>query len=168
MDFPDFVIRRLEPGPDSGIFRDIRLEALKTAAESFGNDYATESARPLDWFTERLAGGDVFGAFHGEELLGIAGFYVEPAIQRAHKGVLWGVFVRKKARSAGVARRLTETVLEYARGKVEQVSLAVERGNIHARRLYTSLGFVEYGLEKNALKIGDRYFDDVLMAKMLA
>ena len=86
----------------------------------------------------------------------------------AHKGVLIGVFVRPKARGAGVARKLIEAVLEHARGRVEKVNLAVERGNMKARRLYTSLGFVEYGLEKNAVKIGDRYFDDVLMAKALA
>ena len=66
-----------------------------------------------------------------------------------------------------MARRLIEAVLEHARGEVEQVNLVVERGNMNARRLYTSLGFIEYGLEKNALKIGDRYFDDVLMAKAL-
>ena len=36
---------------------------------------------------------------------------------------------------------------------------------MHARRLYASLGFIEYGLEKNALKVGDRYLDDVLMVR---
>ncbi len=167
MDFPDFVIRRLEPGPDTEIFRAIRLELLKKSPESFGSDHATESARPLDWFAGRLTTSDMFGAFHGEDLLGIAGFYVEPTLQRAHKGVIWGVYVRPAARSAGVARRLIEAVLAHAKGRVEQVNLVVERGNLHARRLYTSLGFVEYGLERNALKIGGRYFDDVLMAKAL-
>ncbi len=168
MDFPDFVIRRLEPEPDAELYRAIRLESLKTAPESFGSDFATESTRPLAWFAERLAGGAMFGAFHGEELLGIAGFYVEPTIQRAHKGVIWGVYVRPKARSAGVARRLIEAVLAEAKGRVEQVNLVVERRNLHARRLYASLGFVEYGLEKNAIRIGDRYFDDVLMTRRLA
>ena len=167
MDFPEFVVRRLEPGPDTELFRTIRLESLKKSPESFGSDFATESARPVEWFAGRLTGSDMFGAFHGEELLGIAGFYVEPTIQRAHKGVIWGVYVRPKARSAGVARRLIEAVLAHAEGRVEQVNLCVERGNLHARRLYTGLGFVEYGLEKNALKIGDRYYDDVMMVKAL-
>jgi ribosomal protein S18 acetylase RimI-like enzyme len=54
-----------------------------------------------------------------------------------------------------------------ARGEVELIQLVVERKNLTARRLYTSLGFVEYGLEVNARKFGDRYFDDVLMAKDL-
>jgi ribosomal protein S18 acetylase RimI-like enzyme len=167
MAFPDFLIRRLETGPDTGLFREIRLESLKKSPESFGSDFASESQRPLTWFAEQLARCDLIGAFHGEELLGIAGFYVEPSVQRAHKGVIWGVYVRPKARSAGVARRLIETLLAAAQGRVEQVNLTVERGNMHARRLYASLGFVEYGLEKNAIKIGDRYFDDVLMVRQL-
>ncbi len=76
-----------------------------------------------------------------------------------------GLCAAGQGRSAGVARRLVEAVLEHARARVEQVNLAVDRRNMHARRLYTSLGFVEYGLEKNALKIGDRYLDDVLMVR---
>ncbi len=167
MDFPDFVIRRLEAGPDTGIFREIRLEALKTAPEAFLSDYASEKAKPPEGFGEMLTNADMFGAFHGEELIGIAGLHVVPKVRVAHKGELWAVYVRPKARSAGVARKLIEAVLEHARGRVEQVNLSVERGNMNARRLYTSLGFVEYGLEKNAVKIGERYFDDVLMAKAL-
>ncbi len=167
MEFPDFVIRRLEPGPDTEIFREIRLEALKKSPDSFGSDFASENGNPPEWFADHLSTSDVFGAFHGEELLGIAGFQAGQTAKRAHKGAIWGVYVRPKARSAGVARRLVEAVLDHAKGRVEQVNLAVDRGNMHARRLYTSLGFVEYGLEKNALKIGDRYLDDVLMAKAL-
>jgi ribosomal protein S18 acetylase RimI-like enzyme len=167
MDFPDFVIRRLEPGQDTELFRAIRLESLKKNPESFGSDFASENDKPPEWFAGRLTTSDVFGAFHGEELLGIAGFQVGQTAKRAHKGTLWAVYVRPAKRSAGVARRLVETVIEHAKGRVEQVNLAVDRRNMHARRLYTSLGFIEYGLEKNALKVGDRYLDDVLMVRTL-
>ncbi len=168
MEFPDLVIRRLEAGADAELYRAIRLESLKKAPDSFGSDFATENERPLEWFADQLVTSDMFGAFHGEELLGIAGFQAGQTIKRAHKGMLWGGYVRPKARSAGVARRLVETVLAHAKGRVEQVNLAVDRHAMHARRLYASLGFVEYGLEKNALKVGDRYLDDVLMVKALA
>jgi hypothetical protein len=38
------------------------------------------------------------------------------------------------------------------------------RPNNAAVRLYTRLGFKEYGLEQRALKFGGRYYDEVLMA----
>ena len=167
LEVKEFAIRRLEPEADATIFRQIRLEALRTNPEAFGSEFAAESARPPDWFAEQLSASAVFGGFQGDDLVGMAGFSVERAPSRAHKGILWGVYVRPRARSAGIARSLVRTVLDHAAGKVETVNLVVERGNMNARRLYTSLGFAEYGLEKNALKVGDRYFDDVLMAKPL-
>jgi RimJ/RimL family protein N-acetyltransferase len=39
--------------------------------------------------------------------------------------------------------------------------------NGDARRLYGTLGFVEYGYEKRALKQDERYYDEVLMVKFL-
>jgi RimJ/RimL family protein N-acetyltransferase len=42
--------------------------------------------------------------------------------------------------------------------------LFVVSDNAAARRLYTSLGFVEYGLERHANKYRGQYHDDVLMA----
>jgi RimJ/RimL family protein N-acetyltransferase len=44
----------------------------------------------------------------------------------------------------------------------------VVTGNEAALRLYAGLGFVQYGLEKKALKQGGRYYDEILMAKDLA
>jgi RimJ/RimL family protein N-acetyltransferase len=42
------------------------------------------------------------------------------------------------------------------------------RDNEQARRLYAKLGFLEYGIEKNALKQNGRYYDEILMAKDLS
>ncbi|WP_316246610.1 GNAT family N-acetyltransferase [Sutcliffiella horikoshii] len=47
--------------------------------------------------------------------------------------------------------------------KIEQIYLAVTAGNEPAKRLYTSLGFVTYGIDRNGLKIEDTYFDEELM-----
>jgi ribosomal protein S18 acetylase RimI-like enzyme len=109
----------------------------------------------------------VFGAFGGDDLLGIAGFYIQPGRKEAHKGMLVGMYVRPAARRAGIARRLVDAVLDHARRHVELIQLTVVSDNEAARRLYTGLGFVEYGIEKNALKDGGRYYDEVLMAKPL-
>ena len=77
------------------------------------------------------------------------------------------MYVCPNARKAGVGRRLVETIIEYARERVELIQLAVVSENEPARRLYERLGFVEYGLEKKALKQDGRLYDEVLMAKDL-
>jgi RimJ/RimL family protein N-acetyltransferase len=166
----DIEIRRLtqENAADAGLYRDIRLEALRANPEAFGSTFETENAQPLNWFFDRLGTSTVLGAFHDTKLVAIAGFAIQQGQKRAHKGLLWGMYVRPGARGTGVGRRLIEAVLELARRRVELIQLTVVQDNAQARRLYASLGFQDYGLEKNALKHDGRYYDEVLMAKDLS
>ena len=106
----------------------------------------------------------MFGAFRDHEILGVAGFAARTTQKEAHKGLLWGMYVRPEARGTGVAGRLVETVIDFARSRVELLQLSVVVGNERARRLYAGLGFVEYGIERNSLKYDGRYFDEILMA----
>jgi RimJ/RimL family protein N-acetyltransferase len=156
-------IRRLKP-EDAGAYRGIRLEGLKHHPEAFGSTFEAEFTKPLAWFFERLSQSTVFGAFSRDELLGVAGFAVRSGEKESHKGLLWGMYVRPRARGAGVARRLVEAVIEFARPRVELLQLSVVVGNERARRLYAGLGFVEYGIELNSLKYDGRYYDEFLMA----
>lgn len=158
------AIRLLRP-EDAALYRDIRLEALRTHPEAFGASFEDESARPLSFFAERLTDNAVFGAFDGTALLGTAGFRQGPAPKQAHKGLLWGMYLRPEARGSGLAKRLVEAVLGHARGRVELIQLTVVRGNVPAQSLYESMGFAAYGIEVAALKVGGRDLDEVLMAK---
>lgn len=167
MDVGDIRIRQLMP-EDAVLYRDIRLAGLKRAPEAFGSTFETEFAKSLTWFSDRLVTSQVFGAFRGSEILGIAGFAIRHGEKEAHKGLLWGMYVQPEARGAGVARRLVETVIAFARRRVELIQLSVVMGNEQARRLYSRLGFVEYGIERKSLKQDGQYFDEILMAKDLA
>lgn len=162
-------IRRLTQGnpDDAALYRDIRLEALKASPEAFGSTFETENAQALSWFSDRLGTSTVLGAFHDTKLVAMAGFAIQQGQKRAHKGLLWGMYVRPAARGTGVGRRLIEAILDVARQHVELIQLTVVRENEQARRLYASLGFLDYGLEKHSLKQNGRYYDQVLMAKNL-
>jgi ribosomal protein S18 acetylase RimI-like enzyme len=109
----------------------------------------------------------VLGAFRNAQLVAVAAFAVQQGEKQAHKGLLWGMYVRPAARKIGVGRRLVEAICDLARQQVELIQLAVVRDNEQARRLYARRGFLEYGVEKSALKQGDCYCDEVLMAKGL-
>ncbi|MSP00221.1 MAG: GNAT family N-acetyltransferase [Acetobacteraceae bacterium] len=161
----DLVIRPLN-ADDAEMYRSIRLEALRAHPEAFGASFDAEAARPVAFFAERLTASAVFAGVHNGTLLGTAGFRAESGPKQAHKGLLWGMYVRPIARGSGLARRLVEAVLDHARERVELIQLRVVADNAVARALYASLGFEPYGIEARSLKIEGRYLDEVLMVKM--
>jgi RimJ/RimL family protein N-acetyltransferase len=160
-------IRLLVPA-DAAAYRDVRLEGLKQNPEAFGSAFEFENEKTRSWFEERIAASEIFGAFVEDELLGVAGYRRFDGPKQRHKGLLWGMYVRAVARNSGLGKRLVETVVAHASGRIEQLSLTVVVENLAAQRLYASLGFVEYGREKHALKQDGRYYDELLMVRFLA
>ena len=163
MNAEDIEVRRLTPA-DAARYREIRLAGLKNNPEAFGSTFESESLKPMSSFAERLRSSAIFGAFRDAELLGIAGFAFREGAKEAHKGLLWGMYVRPDARKSGVGRRLVEAVIDFARQHVEILQLSVVSDNEPARGLYARLGFLEYGLEKDSLKHRSIYYDEILMA----
>jgi len=164
---PPFTLRRLTVSDDAR-YRTLRLEALHSHPEAFGTSWEEEASKPLAWFAERLAGNAVFGGWRGDSILvGVAGLHVPDAAKSRHKGLLWGMFVRPEARGTGLAASLLARVIEHAAGTVEEVLLTVVTSNTAAVRLYARAGFREYGLERRALKVKGRYYDELLMALSL-
>lgn len=162
-----FQLRRLE-SQDAAPYRTLRLDGLLRHPEAFGASYEDEAKQPLDWFANRLATTAVFGGFDASgALVGVAGLMIPIAIKTRHKGFLWGMYVHQAARGSGLSQRLVEAVIDDARGKVEQLQLTVVASNAPAVRLYSKLGFVDYGLEKRALHVDGHYFDEMLMALAL-
>ncbi len=163
----NFTVRILHPA-DAALYRDIRLEGLRLHPDAFGASFEQEAAQPLEFFVQRLTSNTIFAGFAGKGPLGIGGFIPEAGVKRAHKGHFWGMYVRQEARGTGLARQLVETVLDYARDRVELIQLSVTAHNQAARRLYTSLGFEPYGIDVRALLVEGRYLDEIHMVKMLA
>jgi RimJ/RimL family protein N-acetyltransferase len=73
------------------------------------------------------------------------------------------MYVCPQARSTGLAGALVARVLEHAVGLVEDVHLRVVTSNTAALTLYRRAGFLEYGLDRRALKVGADYHDELLM-----
>lgn len=160
--------RRLGAG-DAVEYRELRLEGLAGHPDAFGASWEDEAVRPLSWFAERLERNAVFGGWvaGGSELAGVVGLSVPEPARLRHKGVLWGMYVRPRARRTGLAAALLARVLDHARGEVEEVRLSVVASNAAAVRFYEAAGFEVYGVERRALKAAGRYHDEALMALRL-
>lgn len=76
-----------------------------------------------------------------------------------------GITVKKDYWSKGVGTLLLNEMISFARknGVCEVIHLGVRADNIHAIKLYKKLGFQEIGVYKKFFKIGEEYFDEVLM-----
>jgi RimJ/RimL family protein N-acetyltransferase len=162
----DIQVRRLSED-DAAAFRDIRLEALETFPEAFQSTYESSAGLGLEAYAQRLKQYALFGGFLDGELAGIVGFYPLKNPKIAHKGIMWGMYVKEAARGTGLAKAMIDAVVDHARGKVEQIVLSVVADNERARKFYGKMGFEAYGMERRALRIGERYYDEEFRAKFL-
>jgi ribosomal protein S18 acetylase RimI-like enzyme len=161
-------LRRLEPG-DVAAYRALRLAALRESPAAYGSSAEEEEALPMAAFDARLAPAAdraVFGAFDGTTLVALAGLVREAQAKRAHIATVFGVYVAPQARGRGVGRGMMQFTIERARALpgLRQLRLAVNADNTAALNLYTSLGFVSFGRERDAVAVDGRFHDELHMA----
>lgn len=158
---------------DAELYREVRLQSLRNHPDVFLSSYESEMRISIVTTRIRLEPSEnhfTLGAFDAEErLVGIVTLFRESRPKIQHKAHVYSVYVDPGARKQGVARHLMTELI--ARAKVlpglEILNLTVTSGNGSAKGLYESVGFVCYGTEPKAMKLGDEYLDEDLMYLML-
>jgi RimJ/RimL family protein N-acetyltransferase len=158
---------------DAQIYRTIRLHALRLSPEAFGSTYEREAEFSLDTFEDRVrpaADKFVLGAFDDTgSLVGVVTFMQEAGRKDAHKGNVYGMYVAPDMRGKGLGKALLIELIRRARNLegLERLKLTVVSENTVAKKLYQSLGFETYGVERAALKHEGMYYDEDLMVLQL-
>jgi ribosomal protein S18 acetylase RimI-like enzyme len=158
-------IRKLKEGDATALWG-LRMQALKTDAAAFAESVEELERTSVEEYAARLGkeGYDdfVFGAFDGETMVGMTGFYREKAVKLNHKGHVWGVFVAPGARGKGTGRALLRAVIEEAKKLKDMRSLllTVTVTQKAARQMYESLGFRILATEPRSLRMGEEYFEE--------
>ncbi len=163
------MIIRMLTEANATAFRDIRLRALREEPTAFTSSLEEFSHQTLDKIAARFRSEPseqfMLGAFQDDKLVGLCGFYREAMLKQRHKGNIISMYVTPEARGQGLGRALMNDVIRRARqiAGVEQLLLGVMTTQAAARKLYESLGFVVFGREARAVRIGDNYYDEEFM-----
>ena len=152
-------------------YRTMTLEAYDRHPRAFTSSVRERATMPLNWWESRLTGklDVVLGAFDEGRLAGIAGLALEPREKARHKATLFGMYVSADVRQRGLGLQLVQAVLAGARTHqyLRLIKLTVTAGNDAAFNLYRRCGFVQFGLEPMAVRVGEEYFDKIHMWREL-
>ncbi|MCC5666191.1 GNAT family N-acetyltransferase [Nostoc sp. CHAB 5784] len=157
------IIRKLTKY-DAEDYRQIRLEALYKNPDSFGTTYHEEAIKTIEQFRDRILVDNnnfILGCFEDKELIGIVAFHQESRIKLRHKAYISSMYVQQEYRGKGIGKLLLNELIERAKAinEVEILLLDIVKINFLAKKLYLSLGFQIYGIEKMAYKFNNQYFD---------
>ena len=151
-------------------FKALRLEALREHPEAYGMDYEEESAQPDSVWRDRVGkaagdpGGSIVLADAGDELAGMVGVWRGTGIKTRHEANIWGVYVRPKYRGNKLTDKMIAEALGWCRGgNVRIVRLTVVTSNTSAICSYQRCGFLVSGVSPEKIKVGDVYYDELLM-----
>ena len=165
------IYRKLKPS-ESAEFRRLRLACLRAFPDQFGSLYEDEAAKAKLFFEELIErdapDSFFYGAFAGDDLIGIAGFVRGERTKTRHRGEIVAMYVDPGFRGQRIGEHLLRALLEAVFGLdgVEQVHLTAVADNRAAVGLYERLGFETFGVQKNYFKYGGRSWDQSFMQLM--
>ena len=143
-------------------YRDLRLRALETAPQAFGQSWVEAASRPEEHWRQRLIdaaeGKDwlVFAEKSGS-LIGMSGAHQWPEDVEANRAMIIAVFVDEEARGNGLGERMVTAVLEQMKlAGLTSAILTVNPVQVAAVRLYERMGFNPVGSEINLMGDGSR------------
>lgn len=162
---------------DFETYLQLQEEALQNSPELFGSDFVSYQA------ISKLSKEQLFEQFLDypynfllacfnsvNKPIGMIGFSSKKdKTNLRHKAEIWGLYVKPEYRKNNIATSLIQHLVQSAKDNLgtEQILLKVAVPNSKAYSLYLKLGFLVYGTEIRALKVGDQYVDEYLMIKLL-
>ena len=167
-------IARLLP-EDAEPYQALRLRGLREHPEAFTSSFEEEQTRPLSAALTRLTvtpdlpHDAFFGAWQGQQLLGVVGVQGRYRKKERHTATVVGTFVAPELRGQGAGNALMKALLAHTRACQElmQLDLTVTEGNDHARRLYERFGFIAWGVCPNAVLVDGALAGKIHMALRL-
>jgi ribosomal protein S18 acetylase RimI-like enzyme len=144
-------------------YKDLRIKSLLDDPNAFLSDI--DSVKKITQFEWKSRSKNMIFAQIDDKLIGMVGRVIDPRNKINHIAMLVSAYVDPSYRGQKVGETLFEHIIASIskQKNIKKIKLGVISTQIPAYKLYKKLGFVEVGLERFAVKIGDEYFDERLM-----
>jgi ribosomal protein S18 acetylase RimI-like enzyme len=148
-------------------YRDLRLESLKKEPLAYESSYEEAIGASEDHWRNRMK--DVLFALNQEKPVGIIVCVRETMVKCKHIANIWGVYVTQEYRGQGVGKQLMEAALARIKESdgIVKVKLTANPTQKPAVKLYQNFGFKIAGHVKKELYIDGKFYDELIMEKML-
>lgn len=144
-------------------YKALRLEAVEKVPQSFLDDLDVAEKIPKEEWQRKISS-MLFVEVDGK-LVGMIGSYRDEKTKLKHILNIFSFYVSSEYRGLGIGKALLQKVIETAKKnpEIKKLQLGVVTSQEPANVLYRSLGFVQAGHMKYAIKVGDIYFDEYHM-----
>jgi ribosomal protein S18 acetylase RimI-like enzyme len=148
-------------------FKALRLEALQHDPLAFGSSYEEEIKYPDKTWKERIK--DTLFATLNDKPVGMIVFLINPRIKLSHVAEIFGVYVKEEYRDKKIGKQLIESSINLIRqsNSVIKIKLTVTSVQDSAIKLYSSFGFEIAGRLHKELYYEDKFYDGIIMEKIL-
>lgn len=148
-------------------FMIIRLEALELEPQAFGDSFSVLSKKKDNYWKKELSNKKQvwYGVFDNENLVGIGSIKYVKSLKFSHIAHLSGIYVTKSHRGQGIGKMLFKSRIDEAfkNDKIKKLKLIVNTSQTNAISLYKSFNFREVGKLEDEFKVGDTFYDALLM-----
>jgi ribosomal protein S18 acetylase RimI-like enzyme len=151
---------------------DLRLEALKSCPIMFGCSYDDEKKLTRKDWESRLSS-DLSETLccidEKDNLIGMITALYNPKKTQKHIAMIVSFYVIEKYRGQGLGKRLFMDIIKKIKQKkhIRKIKIQAAKINMAAIGMYQKFGFEIVGTLKKEVKVGGRYYDDLLMEKMV-
>lgn len=155
-------------GPDQWQeYKTIRLNAFKTDPTSFSESHEREEKKTEPQLRSLLSDPNykTYVAKIDDKIGAMVSYNVFVPQHVEHTAMISSVFTDPDFRRKGLSEKLMKKILSdlHSNGKIYRVRLSVGVAHTAARELYKKLGFTEFGVAKNEMKVDGKYYDQVHM-----
>lgn len=161
------LVREATEDDAEGLISFLGVVSGETDFLTFGRDTCrkdVEAERNFLRETKKQHGSVFLVGYLGKELVCTANLGAPQKARLAHNCEM-GITVKKKYWHLGAASALLTDLIEFAEKDpvLRTMHLGVYENNTRAIRLYEKFGFREVGRHKDFFRVGDSFFDEILM-----